>query len=171
MRWIFILLCLTCFYLSAGAQEQERKLADRLLRPDMSLANPAQDKQFIAAGRTSVDKEFVAKSFSTGDEAASKNFGGTKGFFARIFGTKNFARADAAANTKPNREIAKANTPFTTNDSSLVRQSSDATRTAGTEEYADQRPFLGQGTRQKMLNQENKPLTIDEVRELLNKNK
>lgn len=171
MRWIFLLLGLTCFYLPAGAQEQERKLADRLLRPDMSLANPAQDKQFIAAGGTSVDKEFVARSFATGDEAASKSFGGAKGFFARIFGTKNFARADAAANTKPNPEIAKANTPFTTKDSALVRPSSDATRTASTEEYADQRPFLGQGTRQKMLNRENQPLTIDEVRELLNKNK
>jgi hypothetical protein len=171
VRWIFLLLCLTCFSLPARAQEQERKLADRLLRPDMSLGNPAQDKKFIAAGGTSVDKKFVAKSFSTGDEAASKSFGGMKGFFARIFGTKDFAHADAAVNTKPNPEIAKANTPFTTKDSSLVRQSSDATRTSGTEEYADQRPFLGQGTRQKMLNQENKPLTIDEVRELLNKNK
>ena len=39
------------------------------------------------------------------------------------------------------------------------------------EEYADQRPFLGRERGRTMLNQENKPLTIDEVRELLNKNK
>ena len=171
MRWIFLLLCLTNFSFAVEAQEQERKLADRLLRPDMSLGNEAQNKKFIAVGGTPVDKKFNAKSFSTGDEAISKSFGGTKGFFSRVFGTKNFARTNAAANTKPNAEIANANTPFTTKENSLVRPSSDAARTAGAGEYADQRPFLGEGTRQKMLSQENKPLTIDEVRELLNKNK
>jgi hypothetical protein len=44
---------LTGFSLSLRAQEQESKLADRLLRPDMSLANSAQDKKFTAAGGTS----------------------------------------------------------------------------------------------------------------------
>jgi hypothetical protein len=171
VRWLFLLLCLTSFSFSARAQEQERKLADRLLRPDMSLTNPAQDKKFIVVGGTPVDKKFVAKSFSTGTEAVPKSYGGTKGFFARVFGTKNFVRAGAAVNTKPNREIARANTQFTTRESTLVRPSSDATRMTGAEEYPDQRPFLGQGTRQKMLSQQNKPLTIDEVRELLNKNK
>jgi hypothetical protein len=160
VRWIFLLLCLTNFSFAVEAQEQERKLADRLLRPDMSLGNEAQNKKFIAVGGTPVDKKFDAKSFSTGDEVTSKSFGGTKGFFSRVF-----------ANTKPNAEIASANTAFTTKESSLVRPSSDAARTAGAGEYADQRPFLGEGTRQKMLSQENKPLTIDEVRELLNKNK
>ena len=38
-------------------------------------------------------------------------------------------------------------------------------------DYADNRPFLGEGTRQEILSQEDKPLTIDEVRELLNKSR
>jgi len=42
VRWVSLLLCLTGFSLSLRAQEQESKLADRLLRPDMSLANSAQ---------------------------------------------------------------------------------------------------------------------------------
>ena len=37
--------------------------------------------------------------------------------------------------------------------------------------YAENRPFLDQGKSQKSLNRQNAPLTIDQVRELLNKNK
>ncbi len=171
MRWILLLLFLTNFAFPAGAQEQEKKLADRLLRPDMSLANPAQNKKFSAVGGTSVDKKFVANPFSTGDEATSKSFGGTKSFFSRVFGTGTFSRAEAAASAKANAEIAYANTQFATRESSLVRPSSDSAKPARVREYADQRPFLGKGTRQEILSQEDKPLTIDEVRELLNRNK
>ena len=171
MRWIFLLLCLTGLSLPVRAQEQESKLADRLLRPDMSLANSAQDKKFTAVGGTSVDKKFVAKSFSTGDEKTQKTFPGTKSFLARVFGTRTFTRAEAAANAKANADIAYANTQFTTKESSLVRSSSDSARVARVREYADQRPFLGKGTRQKILSEQDKPLTIDEVRELLNRSK
>ena len=37
--------------------------------------------------------------------------------------------------------------------------------------YAENRPFLEEGKSQKSLNRQNAPLTIDQVRELLNKNK
>ena len=46
-----------------------------------------------------------------------------------------------------------------TNASALVR------------EYADNRPFLGKGKSQKSLHAQDKPLTIEQVRELLNKSK
>jgi hypothetical protein len=146
-------------------------MVDRLLEPDMSLANSAQNKKFVAVGGTSVDKKFVANSFSTGNEATSKSFGGTRGFFSRIFGTEKFNRAEAAANAKTSAENAYANSQFTTHESSLVRGSSDSAKQAPVREYAEQRPFLGKGTRQEILSQQDKPLTIDEVRELLNRNK
>jgi hypothetical protein len=173
VRWIFLLLCLAGFSRPLRAQQQESKLVDRLLRPDMSLANSAQDKKFTAVGGTSVDKKFEAKSFATGDEKAQKTFADSKNFFARVFGTKTFSRADATANAKANADIAYAKIQFATNESSLVRTSSDSSRAAPVHEYADQHPFRGQGTRQKIFSQqqENKPLTIDEVRELLNKSK
>ena len=69
----------------------------------MSLANSAQDKKFVAVEGTSVDKKFVANSFSTGNEANTKTFGGTRNFFSRVFGTNKFARAEAAANAKTQR--------------------------------------------------------------------
>jgi hypothetical protein len=40
-----------------------------------------------------------------------------------------------------------------------------------TRDFGGNRPFLGQGKSQKALHSQDRPLTIDEVRELLNKNK
>ena len=137
----------------------------------MSLANPVQDRKFTSVGGTPVDKKFDAKTFSTGDEKAPKTFLGTKSFFSKVFGTRTFTRAEAAANAKTNADLAYANTQFKTNESSLIRPSPDAAKKARVREYADQRPFLGKGTRQKILSQEDRPLTIDEVRELLNRSK
>jgi hypothetical protein len=171
VRSFFLLLGLTVCLVSARAQEQEHKLVDRLLRPDMSLASTAQDKKFTAVGGTSVDQKFVAKSFYSGDEKPTKSFWGVKIFSSKEFETRGFSRADAAANAKTNAEIAYANTEFPTKKSSLIRTSSNEGKLATVRDYADNRPFLAKGTRQNMLNQKNKPLTIDEVRELLNKNK
>jgi hypothetical protein len=169
--WFFLLLCLTSFPFPVGAQEQEKKLADRLLRPDMTLVNSAQDKKFAGADVTPVDKKFVAKSFCAGDERTAKTFSGGRGFPAKGFETKKFARAERAANTKANAEMTYANAEFVARKSSLIRTASDEGKVAKTRDYANSRPFLAKGTRQKILSQEDKPLTIDEVRELLNKSK
>ena len=67
--------------------------------------------------------------------------------------------------------MAPANAEFVTGKSSLVQTASDEGKVAATREYTDGRPIIGKGTRQKILNQEDKPLTIDQVRELLNKSK
>lgn len=171
MRWILFVLGLTSFAFAAHAQVQERKLVDRLMEPNMSLANSAQDKKFVAVEGTSIDKKFETNSFSTGHDANTKSFPGSKSFLAKIFGTGKYARAEAAANAKANAESAYANTKFATHDSSLVRQSSDSDKQSKVKDYPDQRPFLGKGTRQEILSQQDRPLTIDEVRELLNRNK
>ncbi|HEX4666717.1 MAG TPA: hypothetical protein VH207_08950 [Chthoniobacterales bacterium] len=164
------LLCLTIFSGFAQAQEQEKKLVDRLLRPDMSLANSAQNKQFVAAEGTFVDRKFEAKTFYAVDQHLAKPFGGLKDFFARAFGTRKFLQSNAAAETKANAKKAFANTQFPTSESSLVRTSNEASKKAEVHEYAENKPFLAQGTRQKILSQQDHPLTIDEIRELLNKN-
>ena len=45
-----ILICCAC------GQDQERKLMDRLLKPDMALENGAQNKKFTADGSASINK-------------------------------------------------------------------------------------------------------------------
>jgi hypothetical protein len=171
VRSTFPLLSLTICAASARAREQENKMVDRVLRPDMSLANAAQDKKFTAVGGTSIDKNLVAKSFYSGGERTTKSFWDLKGFFSKEFETRKFSRAEAAANAKANAEVAYANTEFLTKKSSLIQTSSEEGKVAQVREYPDNRPFLAKGTRQKILSQEDKPMTIDEIRELLNKSK
>ena len=121
MRAFFLFLSLATCLASAQAQEQESKLADGLLRPDMSRANSAQDKKFTAVG----DKKFVAKSFYSGDERTTKTFWGLKSFFSKGFATEKFSRAEAAANARADAEIAYASTEFPIRKSALVRSSAE----------------------------------------------
>ncbi len=169
MRVFLSLLCLTIGTASLRAQDQENKLVDRLLKPDMTLANSAQNKQFNGTGTTPVDKKFEPKSFYSGNEKTTKSFSDGRGFSAKGFEAKKLTPAEKAANA--NGEPTYAGTKFSTQDSSLVRSSTEDGKVAQTREYAESRPFLAQGTRQKILSQQDKPLTIDEIRELLNKSK
>jgi hypothetical protein len=171
VRWFFLLLCLTSFLFPVGAQEQERKLADRLLRPNMTLVNSAQDKKFAGADVTPADKKFGAKSFSTVDERTVKSFSDGKDFSAKRFETEKFTRPELTPNTQAKAKMASTNGEFVTRKSSLLQTASDEGKVAATRAYTDGRPFIGKGTRQEILSQEDKPLTIDEVRELLNKSK
>ncbi len=171
MRAFFLFLTLTTGFASAQVQKQEPKFADRLLRPDMSLANPAQGRKFTAVGGTPVDKKFVTKSFYSGDQRASRSFWGSKAFSSKDFATGKFYRAEAAANARTKAQLAYANARFPTRESALVRSSAAEGKVVRMRAYADCRPFLGEGTRQEILSREDKRLTIDEVRQLLNRNR
>ena len=168
MRPLLVLLCLTILGPRLLAQEQERKLIDRLLRPDLSLSNPAQDKKFSGTDATPVHREFVAKPFYTGGEYSAQHYTGLIDFLAKKFGTRAFAEAKG---TQPSAAPEGAKPKFRTGESSLVRTSAEARKSARVREYADERPFRGRGTRQEILDQQSHPLTIDEVRELLNKDR
>ncbi len=52
-----------------------------------------------------------------------------------------------------------------------TRDAPQADKKVATRTYAENRPFLDEGKSQKSLNRQNAPLTIEQVRELLNKNK
>lgn len=52
-----------------------------------------------------------------------------------------------------------------------VRDAPQSDKKVAIRTYAENRPFLDEGKSQKSLNQQNAPLTIEQVRELLNKNK
>lgn len=171
VRSFFPLLCLISFPFPVAAQEQERKLIDRLLRPDLTLVNSAQDRKFTGADVTAVDKKIVAKPFHAGKERTARRFSGGKDFPAKGFETREFARAEGTAHTRANADVASANAEFVIGKNLLIRASAEEGKVAKTRAYGDNRPFLAKGTRQKNLSEEDKPLTIDEIRELLNRNK
>ena len=161
-------LCLT-ISAACSAQEQENKLVDRLLKPDMSLANSAQDKQFTGTGTTTVEKKFDAKSFYAGNERTDEELFRPERFFREGFETTKFTRAEKAANIQCRAGLCQHEVH---DRGKLTRPpAAEDDKVAQTREYAESRPFLGEGTRQKILSQQDKPLTIDEIRELLNKSK
>src|SRR5206468_9734082 len=74
-----ILICSAC------GQDQERKLIDRLLKPDMALQNDAQSKTFAGDGSASINKRVSVGSFYVHQQTSSKNFSGTRDFVTSPF--------------------------------------------------------------------------------------
>lgn len=156
--------------LCAHGQEQERKLVDRIMKPDMRLANDAQNKKFTA-DRTSVNKQAHVSTFYLQQKSPAKQFSGTRDFSSGQYATGNYNQADK----RSARDYAanKAATP-TYSDASktaATRSVHDQNKGSASHDYAGNRPYLEKGKSQKFLNRKNKPMTIDEVRDLLNKNK
>lgn len=170
VRMIVVFLTLLASVWPVSAQEQERKLIDRLLKPNMALANPEQDKQFSAIG-ASVDKRAPSKSFDTRKKSRTKSFAGGRALAAKQFATQNFVAADSSANISTRSQVTKTGAVHLASavHGTRVAPESDATLAAAT--FAGNRPFLGQGKSQKALSAQDTPLTIEQVRELLNKNK
>ena len=137
------------------------------MRPDMSRNYSEQNKKFSAIDGTSVDKKFVAKSFYSEDEATTKSFALTKDFAAKKFRAKKFLPRKTTTDSATTKVIPQ----FPTGKSALIRTAAGTEKKARVRNYADNRPFLGRGTRQEQLSRQDKPLTIEEVRELLNKDK
>jgi hypothetical protein len=155
---------------SASAQEQEQKLVDRLLKPDTTLENSAQKKKFIA-DKTSVDKRASVRTFYVQAKEKPKDFTGARNYSANEFDSKPFytARDRSTFRTRSTSSLPT----YPTSTSALVRASRDAKKSASTREFAEQRPFLDRGKSEKSVEfqRKNKPMTIEDVRELLNKNK
>jgi hypothetical protein len=152
------------------AQEQESKLVDRLLRPDMTLSNPAQAKQF-SGGRQAASKSATVKEFSASASNVPKEFGGKKSFLSRMFGGHRFHGGETNADVSTRSIAPTAPATIGTQTSSLARSNSDEGKAVGTPQFAATGPFLERGKSQKALSAQDRPLTVDEVRELLNRNK
>lgn len=152
------------------AQEQERRLLDRLLKPDMSLQNDAQKKQFTASGAT-VEKNTRTKSFYFQERKREKGFWNTRQIASREFSTGRSRFSDAKANLATRSRLAKIDQSYAVGGYRDVRPARDASKTISTSNFVGNRAFLVQGKSQKFLHAQDRPLTIDQVRELLNKNK
>ena len=169
VRTLLISAVLMASAISGRAQQQEQKLLDRVLKPDMSLENAAQTKQFTAGGAT-VDKRVRTKSFHVQNRRAEKQFV-TGNFATKEFGTTKSRYQQQEANVASRTAVAKLNTPYPAPGFNGVRAAPENEKAVEASAYGDTRPFLGRGKSQKSLSAQDRPLTIDEVRELLNKNK
>jgi hypothetical protein len=162
-------ICLTCLCFSASwAQQQETSLVDRLLRPNMELHNKAQGKKFVAnsavvehrgsVGTFLLQPNRVEKSFVDTHALTTSKYPSRSASTGRTIGStpNRSANIPGPVGTASVRDIHSANTPQIAGNSRM---------------FADQHQFREQGKSQKSLDRQNPPMTIDQVRELLNKNK
>src|SRR3954447_16284317 len=63
-------------------QEQENKLADRLLRPNMTLSNADQTKHFYSERGQTTSSSARVKTFDTREDTQPKQFPERRSFFA-----------------------------------------------------------------------------------------
>jgi hypothetical protein len=157
-----IALCLIAA--SARGQEQERKLVDRLLEPNMKLENPGQNKQF--AGANSVTTASAsAHSLYVPERKLSRNFAGTRQFATTSFQTRPVETKRANLPPQPQTRT------FATSRARDVSAARERSAKYETREFAGNRAFLVPGKSQKALHAQDHPPSIEDVRELLNKNK
>jgi hypothetical protein len=135
----------------------------------MNLQNSAQNKKFVADG-VSVDKHASVATFYVQKKTRERSYPGTREFSTSSFLSRWFyGRNRADANSR--KQSTDAGKTYPTSAIADVRSAHGSHKSADTHDFAGQRPFLEKGKSQKFLNRKNKPLTIEQVRELLNKNK
>jgi hypothetical protein len=152
------------------AQDQERKLIERLLRPDMSLQSKEQKKKFIA-DRTSINKKARVDTFYLEKKSNFKAFSQTRDFSTRQYNSQSFHGSRSAYENSSHQAVDNSQLAYRTQTARGSRDAPQSGKKVASRAYAENRPFLEQGKSQKSLSRQNAPLTIDQVRELLNKNK
>jgi hypothetical protein len=165
--WTLLIAALCC----VRAQDQEKKLVDRLLKPDMTLQNDAQNKKFIRDGSASINKRANVGTFYVHQKPRSKNFPGTRDFSTTQFYSQTYRGGRTAYEVSSQRTVANSKATYASQTAHGVRDAPQSGKKVASRAYPGNRPFLNQGTNQKSLNRQNEPLTIEQVRELLNKNK
>jgi pyridoxal/pyridoxine/pyridoxamine kinase len=162
---------LTTVFCGARAQDQEKKLVDRLLKPDMALQNDAQNKKFNGDGSASINKHANVATFFLHQKASSKNYSGTRDFSTAQFYSHTYRGKRTAYEVPSQQTVANSKAIYGSKTAHGVRDAPQSAKSVASHAYAGNRPFLSEGTNQKSLNRHTEPLTIEQVRELLNKNK
>ncbi len=150
-------------------------MLDRINNPDLTVKFELADKPFSTGGgainnKTANVKAFAfSKSANLRDGFHTKNFTGAKGFSTQAYaGNKDASVAK--------RSFGETDRGYATHDLAGVHEARDAGKTMATREYTaatGKEPFVPHGKSQGTIDalMQEKNLTIDQVRELLNKNK
>jgi hypothetical protein len=156
----------------AAGQVQEQRMMDRIMNPRTDQANPMGDRTFTAA-------PFAARKFEGARDYRGVKAARTKEFATRKFlGIRNPWFGRKVYETEAARELTryvlsdKAFASRAVEPKAAPEEGRSAPRVDGA---IDTRQFLGRGKSQGSLNntyaQGGAPLSLDEVRELLNRNR
>jgi hypothetical protein len=171
VRMLAPLMTLLIGVFTAVAQTQEKKLVDRLLRPDTSMVNPAQEKQFAAKAGVSFEKRALSRSFSTQEKPLTKSFSGERALNPQQIAGRPSRLGGSSANLSSRTEFAQTDRIISAPPAPGIRTAPETNSTVAVREFSGNRPFPGRGKSQRALQAYNRPLTIEQVRELLNKSK
>jgi hypothetical protein len=173
VRPVFLLILLLTAASAARAQEQERKLIDRIMRPDTALQATEQTRSFYQGKSSVQDKTASTKSFYSPNHVSLKEYNTRSFYDGHGYWDGSFKYETKEANTKPRflgifpllkRYDTKA---------VEVKDARESGRSYATRDY-ETREFRGRGTAQGSIDaeyQKNKGMSVDQVRDLLNKNK
>jgi hypothetical protein len=153
-----------------GQEQQQRPLVERLLKPDMTLQNDAQNKAFVTRSQD-FDRRAQVRPFYVGKFSGTKEYNNQREFSASEFAAHHFRDGELASTMQARAERVKTFSVDNATGSSLVRDMPGASKKVVPSAFAGTRPFLVRGKSQTALSQRDTPLTIEQVRELLNKNK
>ena len=137
----------------------------------MTLQNSAQDKKFVARFKA-FDKQAEVRPFYVAKvPRATKEYVEQRAFSAKEFAAHHFRDGEMASTIQTRAQRVKI---FAVDDGTgalAVRDMPGGAKKVASSEFTGSRPFLDKGKSQKSISQHDTPLTIEQVRELLNKNK
>jgi hypothetical protein len=134
----------------------------------MELQNKAQGKKFVASSAV-VEHRGSVGTFLLQPNRVERSFVDTPALTMTEYPSRSLIAPRAISST-PNRS---AHVPGPLGLSSVpdIHSANTALTASNSRIFADQHQFREQGKSQKSLDRQNPPMTIDQVRELLNKNK
>jgi hypothetical protein len=176
MRWIRLLAVWLLASACGFAQQDEKKLLERILaKPDMSQINPMNGKKFDGGGFFLKKPAANSSAFGYDQKISTEKYGNVRSFL----GLKNpwIGKRIYDANTATvwsKTLIANGNTAFPVETAKTQKFYQADRKAARREDPVRTSPYLGKGSSQGRLDQISdkidKNMTIEQVREILNKN-
>lgn len=165
------LLVAILFAVPAPAQEQEQGMMDRIMNPKADKENPMGNKAFEAA-------PFSAREFGGAKEYGGVKSAQTKEYRTRVFlGIRNPWIGKKVYETRAAQELTRyvlSDKAFNSRSVETKAARDSAKRAAGMNGAVDARDFLARGKSQGSLDTSHPSgpaLSLEEVRELLNRNR
>lgn len=159
---------------SLPAQQQEKKLLERIQRPDMELGSTLQSKSYQGASGPKIQAYPVSdKTYGTSQSRNMKEFQGSRSFFGiknPWFGQLTYEAKPASLSPRGGAELSKS---YSVNPAALTSYAASSRSANSSKPQVPLQPFLvpgeAQGAMQQISDRVKKEMTIDDVRELLNK--
>ena len=124
----------------------------------------------MGARAVSTDKQVSPPSFSFPEKLQPKAFPDQRAVSQKKFAARHFDSGHSVADFSTRGRAPKTGATISP-PAVQVQVAPENGATTPTREFSGNRPFLAEGKSQKALRTKNKPLTIEQVRELLNKSK